>query len=178
MCCRHSGPCSRTTRIIGGTSIPEPPPTIYDESYLRHSMGDVKNFAAHGGKELDGVQAYAFGLTNVAGCGSALDVGCGRGELVYALCAAGIDDRPRHRHLTGRGRISAETCSDDMRAGKVHVEVMSATKLAFEDAKFDLVFMTDVVEHLSDENLRAALAEAYRVLRPGGKLVPSTRYLR
>jgi 2-polyprenyl-3-methyl-5-hydroxy-6-metoxy-1,4-benzoquinol methylase len=44
-----------------------------------------------------------------------------------------------------------------------------AEKLPFPDASFDRVISFDVIEHIS--NQRQALAEAGRVVRPGGKIV-------
>jgi SAM-dependent methyltransferase len=44
-------------------------------------------------------------------------------------------------------------------------------RLPFCDDSFDAVTMLDVLEHLSDDRL--ALAEVWRVLRPGGALVMS-----
>ena len=51
---------------------------------------------------------------------------------------------------------------------------MDARRLEFADASFDTALMTDVVEHLAPSELAAALAEAHRVLRPGGRLVVHT----
>jgi len=47
-----------------------------------------------------------------------------------------------------------------------------ATNLDFPDRSFDAVTMFDVIEHIPDD--RRALAEAFRVLRPGGYLLLST----
>jgi SAM-dependent methyltransferase len=47
-----------------------------------------------------------------------------------------------------------------------------ATRLEFPDRSFDAVTMFDVIEHVPDD--RCALAEAFRVLKPGGYLLLST----
>lgn len=47
--------------------------------------------------------------------------------------------------------------------------------LPFEDASFDLVFSTEVLEHASDPLLM--LKEAYRILKPGGTIILTTRFI-
>lgn len=51
-----------------------------------------------------------------------------------------------------------------------------ATALPFEDASFDAVTMFDLIEHVPDD--AQAMAEARRVLRPGGVLLVSTPHTR
>ncbi len=53
----------------------------------------------------------------------------------------------------------------------VHYHQMNATKLAFEDASFDVVFTSMFLHELSLKDIRAFFAEARRVLRPGGLLI-------
>lgn len=55
-----------------------------------------------------------------------------------------------------------------------HVEAMVAdcTDLsAFEDGTFDVVFASNLLEHLDRETTGRLLAESRRVLRPGGRLI-------
>jgi SAM-dependent methyltransferase len=53
--------------------------------------------------------------------------------------------------------------------------VMSATEMSFEDKKFDLVLILEVLEHI-DEPQRA-VEQIYRVLKPGGKVICSTPFV-
>lgn len=53
--------------------------------------------------------------------------------------------------------------------GFAPVSLADACALPFADASFDLVLLTDVIEHIGEDV--AALREARRVLRPGGDLL-------
>ncbi|HUG64317.1 MAG TPA: class I SAM-dependent methyltransferase [Gaiellaceae bacterium] len=101
-----------------------------------------------------------------------LDCGCGMGfylmairELRPSARLTGVDpDAERLRFLEDLG-VSARAVVGDARA------------LPFEDESFDSVLMSEVLEHLRDDD--AGLREALRVLRPGGVLaisVPHARY--
>jgi ubiquinone/menaquinone biosynthesis C-methylase UbiE len=49
-----------------------------------------------------------------------------------------------------------------------------ASCLPFSDAAFDAITMVETLEHIYISDRPAALAECFRVLRPGGRLVLST----
>lgn len=110
----------------------------------------------------------------------AVDIGCGPGKLVRALGArvgargsvAGIDpsasavaynqrrdDRPNHRYIQA-----------------------PAQDLPLPDASVDVVTCTFVMHHIPEEYRAAAIAEMWRVLRPGGRLLLAdahpTRWMR
>ena len=53
--------------------------------------------------------------------------------------------------------------------------VADVHKLPFEDEKFDNILCTEVLEHLHSPHL--AISEMKRVLKPGGKLILSTRFI-
>jgi len=93
-----------------------------------------------------------------------LDVGCGSGENSLALAAKGhrlhgIDLSPvaieRYRNHGFEGRVG------DLGSG-----------IDYPDASFDLVFCSEVIEHMTAPERLAT--EIYRVLRPNGRLVLST----
>jgi SAM-dependent methyltransferase len=87
-----------------------------------------------------------------------LDVGCGSG---YALSdQAGLDARLK----VG---IDAWRSSEWDTAGGAVFVVADVSKLPFRSGVADVVLTLDVIEHLDDD--QAALAEAARVLRVGGR---------
>jgi SAM-dependent methyltransferase len=84
-----------------------------------------------------------------------LDAGCGEGVIV--------DEYAARLAITG---VDANYASARVRHGSV-------TALPFEAGSFDRALCLDVLEHLQFEEQPRALAELFRVLRPGGELLVS-----
>lgn len=77
-------------------------------------------------------------------------------------------------NVGGSRRVAVDLHSDVERFAKPGVETMrlSATDLdPLEDSSFDVVFASNLLEHLTRDEIDAALAEFHRVLRPGGQLI-------
>lgn len=98
-----------------------------------------------------------------------LDLGCGTGDSVdlfrsvdpaVSWVGADIEESPE---VAERTRADAEFVSFDGR------------RLPFGDATFDLVYCKQVLEHV--DHPRELVAEAARVLEPGGHLAGSTSQL-
>ena len=89
-----------------------------------------------------------------------LEVGAGTG-----LIMEGLRDAPRS--ITGLDISSGML--EKAAARKLKVVQGSATALPFEDEQFDLAYSFKVLAHVPD--IKAALFEMARVLRPGGHLV-------
>jgi SAM-dependent methyltransferase len=88
-----------------------------------------------------------------------LDCGCGTGSNVDLLAGFG---RAYGFDLTDTGlRIGRE-------AGRTHLARASVTAVPFPTAAFDLVTSFDVLYSLEDGDERAAIAEMFRLLKPGG----------
>jgi SAM-dependent methyltransferase len=84
-----------------------------------------------------------------------LDAGCGEGVLV--------DEYAGRLDITG---VDANYSSARVTHGSV-------TALPFPDASFDRALCLDVLEHLTFEEQPRALAELFRVLKPGGEVLVS-----
>lgn len=90
-----------------------------------------------------------------------LDVGCGTGKTLSAICQEGLDGVGID--LQGEALFEASQSYPSIKFVQG-----SATALPFCDHTFDAVILADVLEHIDDQ---LALAEAYRVLKPKGCLL-------
>lgn len=96
---------------------------------------------------------------------TALDLGCGNGAygvLLKKHCAelSGIDVAEEAVARCGASGVYAKAVCG------------SGTALPFPDQRFDLVFSTEVIEHIEDTT--AVFAEISRVLKRGGRFVFTT----
>jgi SAM-dependent methyltransferase len=112
------------------------------------------------------ISRYAF-AARLARRKRVLDVGCGAGygsaELANsALSVVGVDI----------GADAVSYASEHYSRPNLDFQVGGAAALPFADGSFDLVVAFEVIEHLSDWEL--LIAEARRVLSPGGQFVVST----
>jgi SAM-dependent methyltransferase len=98
--------------------------------------------------------------------GRGLDLGCGDGQLTAVLCR-----RTGDRQLVGIDVDSKET--DLARGSGLYeaVHTCRADRIPEPDAAFDFIVSVSVLEHI--DNIEPVLAEARRLLRPGGRLIAS-----
>ena len=100
-----------------------------------------------------------------------LDAGAGFGRHAFELARLGANvvalDYAADEVITTRGTFGAM-----VEAGEIPVERYvaalqgDATRLPFDDASFDRVITSEVLEHIQDDV--TAISELVRVLRPGG----------
>jgi len=84
-----------------------------------------------------------------------IDAGCGEGVLVDEF------------------QTALEIVGVDPNYSSAHVRPGSVTALPFADASFDRGLCLDVLEHLTFPEQSEALAQLFRVIRPGGELLVS-----
>src|SRR3954464_2290178 len=103
----------------------------------------------------------AFFQRYVPASGSVLELGCGWGEFITQIHAGrrfGIDPNPASRARVGPDvEFFHQDCSQ---------------RWPLEDGALDTVFTSNFFEHLPDKaSLSRTLREAYRCLKPGGRLI-------
>jgi SAM-dependent methyltransferase len=97
-----------------------------------------------------------------------LDAGCGDGAFLVFLRRLGV-------RVTGVEVAEAAASQARRRCPEADVRIASLEEsLPFDDGSFDAVWLTDVLEYLFD--VRGALAELNRVLKPTGLLIVTTPY--
>jgi ubiquinone/menaquinone biosynthesis C-methylase UbiE len=114
--------------------------------------------------------AFVERLCALGARGRMLDVGTGPGHVPLRVCAAiadarvvGVDLSPHMLAVADRKRAASPY------ADRIELRVADAKGLDFDAASFDAVFSNTILHHIPDP--RPFLAEARRVLRPGGVLL-------
>ena len=97
----------------------------------------------------------------------AVEFGCGTGRLIampllgWGYDVVGVDLDP----------VSIEHGREMLRRAGLDPEALLVTDLAGAPGDFDVVIASEVLEHLSDDDLRSSLDTARAKLRPGGRLL-------
>lgn len=107
-----------------------------------------------------------------------LDMGCGRGAVLTAVArrlttgrATGIDIWNRLDQSGNAREVTLRNVAAEGVAERVTVETGDMRALPFPDASFDLVVSSLAIHNIpSADDRRKAVEEAWRVLRPGGRV--------
>jgi ubiquinone/menaquinone biosynthesis C-methylase UbiE len=107
-------------------------------------------------------------LQDVEPSGEGLEIGAGLGGLTAQLLTL----YPQFRMVATDTDVERVAMAEQVLSGfgqRASVQRADATALPFPDGRFDLVVSAAMLHHVIEWD--KALAEAVRVLRPGGKLV-------
>jgi len=108
-----------------------------------------------------------------------LDMGCGRGAVLTAVArrlssgrVTGVDIWSRTDQSGNAKEVTLRNVSLEGVGGRVEVQTGDMRALPFADATFDLVVSSLAIHNIrSNPERRRAIAEAFRVMKPGGRMV-------
>jgi cyclopropane fatty-acyl-phospholipid synthase-like methyltransferase len=120
---------------------------------------------------LDGLQ--------LRGDENVLDIGCGRGAVLTAVArrlttgrVTGVDIWSTKDQSGNAQAVTARNASLEGVVDRVHIDTADMRALPYPDAAFDLVVSSLAIHNLpSSADRRQAVTEAFRVLKPGGRIV-------
>lgn len=154
----------------GQKTYSQPAPKTRGRTIPWASFYDALVWLLSGGKGLAFRQATVE-LAEIKAGERVLDVGCGTGDLTLAAKAvAGSTGE-----VIGTDASPAMIDQARRKAARSGVEVTFQVDLietmTFPDNQFDVVLSSLMMHHLPDDLKREGLAEIYRVLKPGGRLL-------
>jgi arsenite methyltransferase len=108
-----------------------------------------------------------------------LDMGCGRGAVLTAVArrlttgrATGVDIWSMHDQSGNARDVTVRNASLEGVGDRVAIETGDMRALPFPDATFDLVVSSLAIHNIRlNADRRQAVAEGFRVLKPGGRMV-------
>jgi SAM-dependent methyltransferase len=166
----------RRSGTADDSPLPEPvvSPGAYDAEYYLHACGGSEEWRASDGREVAPVYEWALKMAGFRSHDVVVDIGTGRGELLALAARSGADRAIGVEYSPAAVELARRTIAVHGAEQRAEVILADARAIPVEDHAADLVFLLDVVEHLSPSELDDALAEALRLLRPGGRLLIHT----
>lgn len=102
-----------------------------------------------------------------------LDYGCGRGDLIHILCndydleiVNGCDISQESVDFVNRSNSGNKRFG-----GAVRIE---SKAIPYQNENFDVILLTELIEHLNDRDLEFAVSEISRMLKKNGVVVVTT----
>jgi 2-polyprenyl-3-methyl-5-hydroxy-6-metoxy-1,4-benzoquinol methylase len=161
---------------VGSQQIKNIDNSEYGNDWIESAWGEsVDEFTRNPGAHIRPRVQRAIELAELDPEMSILDVGCGRGEVIFHCAklgcnAVGIDFSPHVIDIAETARKNLDQDSS-VRAKFIRGDV---NNLDFAEKSFDRIFMLDLVEHLYDSQLTELYQAARKMLKDDGLLIIHT----
>jgi len=145
----------------------------YDNRYFMQDCGGYDSFKKYHGQKLEDPRLVAaFCLANPEKSKTILDIGCGRGELAFALAMTGAD-------VIGidysQSAINIAISTFVVNKNLLNLHFICADFLAWETPeKYDVVIATDIIEHIESAPLQKVMQKISSLLKPSGVAILHT----
>jgi cyclopropane fatty-acyl-phospholipid synthase-like methyltransferase len=158
------------------SALPDPsvPATVYDEEYYRTRCAGYADWTDSDGARVAGIYPGFLQRASLRRGETVVDLGTGRGELLVTAIDMGAVHAYGVEYSPAAVRMARQTIEVHGAGDRAEVVLADARSVPLPDECADLVCLLDVVEHLTPDELHAALTEARRMLRPGGRVVAHT----
>jgi 2-polyprenyl-3-methyl-5-hydroxy-6-metoxy-1,4-benzoquinol methylase len=164
---------ARNIRICGEKVEDDTIVDEYDLAYFLQDCGGYDSFKKYQGRRVtDDRLLAALYLSAPIQNASILDIGCGRGELCYALLQAGasvtgIDYSP------SAISIAEQTFREVIRKDTLEFICDDFLKYTF-DKKFDRIIATDFIEHIGKKRCELVISKVAELLNQNGLFIIHT----
>ncbi|MGE4489177.1 MAG: class I SAM-dependent methyltransferase [Kiritimatiellales bacterium] len=153
-------PRSDVAKLTEGVTLDHAAP-VYDVLAPLMTLGLERSF-----------HRRVIALLNLRGDEQILDIGCGTGTLTRDIAAALTDKETSCcTGLDAAERMIEVARRKAARIPNIHFDAAIAEHLPYENATFDAAVSTFFFHHIHFALKRQVLAEAARVLKPGGRFI-------
>lgn len=146
----------------------------YDRAYFLHCCAGAEQWRESGGRSPSGIYRGVLSKAGLRAGETVVDIGTGRGELVAVAIEQGAARATGVDYSRVAVQLARETLAAHDLDERATVVLADARAIPLPDGETDLVTLVDVVEHLLPGELEVTLAEARRLLRPGGRIFVHT----
>ena len=156
--------------------LPNPvvPADLYDEAYYRTACAGYAEWTESEGVEVAGLYPGILAMAGLKPGAVFVDIGTGRGEMLAVAVERGAARAIGIEYSPAAVEMARKTLGAHGANNAAEVLLVDARSIPLPDDSVDLVTMVDVVEHLAHDELDLTLAEAFRILKPGGHVFVHT----
>ncbi len=146
-------------------------PAVYTREYYLTDCTGYHEFKRNYGRTLEPRLREVVKYIDVKKGMKVLDIGCGRGELVLWAAAKGADAVGIDYSLDAikLAQLALKKRKKELK-GKASFQLVDGNELKYPSNTFDLVIMTEILEHLYPEEQAKITKNINKILKPGGQL--------